>query len=159
MENFKALPLQPWKLCVGQLVAPVLLTSLVELLLLCSAAAFLEGTPRLVLLALVPFLIPFNLLLYGLENLLFLLFPTPLVPVGRVDFDFLGRTMVEFMVKTALLLAGCGLAVAAGMRVLEATGRNWSAFAIVTWCVLMLIALLLLPLMSRVYSRYDISRG
>jgi hypothetical protein len=159
MENFKALPLRPWKLCVGQLVAPVLLTSLVELILLCSAAVFLEGTPRLVLLVMVPFLVPFNLLLYGLENLMFLLFPTPLVPVGRVDFDFLGRTMVEFSVKTALLLGGCGLAATAGTLVLNATGRNWSAFAVVTWWVLMLVALLLLPLMSRAYSRFDISRG
>jgi hypothetical protein len=158
MENFKALPLRPWKLCVGQLVAPVLLTSLIELVLLCSAALFLQGTPRLVLLAMVPFLVPFNLLLYGLENLLFLLFPTPLVPVGRVDFDFLGRTMVEFAIKTALLLGGCGLAVAAGIQVLNATGRNWLAFAIVTWCVLTLIATVLLPLMSRAYARFDISR-
>ncbi len=159
MENFKALPLQPWKLCVGQLVTPVLLTSLVQLLVLISAAVFLEGTPRLVLLALVPFLLPFNLLLYGLENLLFLLFPTPLVPVGRVDFDFLGRTMVEFAVKTALLLGGCGLAGVTGMMVLEATGRSWSAFAVVSWCALALIALLLLPLLSRAYNRFDISRG
>ena len=119
----------------------------------------LEPLRRLLLLIMVPFLVPFNLLLYGLENLMFLLFPTPLVPVGRVDFDFLGRTMVEFSVKTALLLGGCGLAAAAGTVVLNATGRNWSAFAVVTWWVLMLVALLLLPLMSRAYSRFDISRG
>jgi hypothetical protein len=105
-----------------------------------------------------PFTIPFNALLYSLENLIFLLFPTPLVPVGRVDFDFLGRTMVDFAVKTALLIAGCGLAAGVGILVLQATNRSWPAFAIVTWCSLALLALLMLPVLSWAFERFDISR-
>ena len=159
MENFKALPLRPWKIGAGQLAAPVLLTSLVELLLLGSVAVFLDGTPRVISIGMMPFLVPFNLLLYGLENLLFLLFPTPLVPVGRVDFDFLGRTMVEFMVKTTLLIGACALAAGAGMRVLDLTERSWPAVAGVAWFSLSLIALLMLPLLSWAFNRFDISRG
>ena len=158
MENFKALPLRPWKLGAGQLVAPVLLTSLVELVLLASVAVFLDGTSRVISIGMMPFIVPFNLLLYGLENLLFLLFPTPLVPVGRVDFDFLGRTMVEFMVKTTLLIGACALAAAAGMRVLAVTERSWLAFAGVAWLALVLMALLMLPLLSWAFARFDISR-
>jgi len=158
MENFKVLPLRPWKLGAGQLVAPVLLTSLVELLLLGSVAVFLDGTAHVISVGMMPFLVPFNLLLYGLENLLFLLFPTPLVPVGRVDFDFLGRTMVEFMVKTMLLVGACALAVAAGMRALEMTERSWPAFAGVAWLSLALMALLMLPLLSWAFARFDVSR-
>lgn len=158
LENFKALPLRPWKLGVGQLIAPVLLTSLVELVLLGSVAMFLDGTQRVITVGMMPFLVPFNLLLYGLENLLFLLFPTPLVPVGRVDFDFLGRTMVEFMVKTMLLVGACALAAGAGMRVLDMTERSWPASAGVAWLSLTLIALLMLPLLSWAFDRFDISR-
>ena len=158
MENFKALPLRPWKLGAGQLVAPVLLTSLVELVLLASVAVFLDGTSRVISIGMMPFIVPFNLLLYGLENLVFLLFPTPLVPVGRVDFDFLGRTMVEFMVKTTLLIGACALAAAAGMRVLAVTERSWLAFAGVAWLALVLMALLMLPLLSWAFARFDISR-
>ena len=158
MENFKALPLRPWKLGAGQLVVPVLLTSLVELVLLASVAVFLDGTARVICIGMMPFLVPFNLLLYGLENLLFLLFPTPLVPVGRVDFDFLGRTMVEFMIKTMLLVGACALAVSAGMRVLAVTERSWPAFAGVAWLSLVLMALLMLPLLSWAFARFDISR-
>jgi hypothetical protein len=159
MENFKALPLRPWKIATGQLLAPVLLTSLVELLLLVSAAVFLEGVPRTLVICLAPFVVPFNVLLYGLENTLFLLFPTPLVPVGRIDFDFLGRTLVDFAVKTTLLVSGCGLAAAAGMLVLNATQRSWLAFAVVAWLALVLIALLMVPALSRAYDRFDVSRG
>ncbi|MEN8204554.1 MAG: putative ABC exporter domain-containing protein [Pseudomonadota bacterium] len=158
MEVFKALPLRAWKISAGQLAAPVLLTSLIELLLLGSVAVFLDGTPRVITVAMISFLVPFNMLLYGLENLLFLLFPTPLVPVGRVDFDFLGRTMVEFMVKTTLLISACGLAAGAGVVVLNAAGRSWPAFAGVAWTSLVLIALLMLPLLSWAFCRFDISR-
>ena len=159
MENFKALPLRSWKIATGQLAAPVLLTSLVELLLLISAAIFMEGVPRTVVIYMAPFVVPFNMLLYGLENTLFLLFPTPLVPVGRVDFDFLGRTLVEFAIKTALLVGGCSLAAATGMLALNATDRSWLAFAVVAWLALVLIALLTVPMLSRAYDRFDVSRG
>ena len=159
MENFKALPLRPWKIATGQLLAPVLLTSLVELLLLASSAIFLEGVPRTIVICLAPFVVPFNVLLYGLENTLFLLFPTPLVPVGRIDFDFLGRTLVDFATKTTLLISGCGLAAAAGMLVLNATDRSWLAFALVAWLALVLIALLIVPALSWAYDRFNVSRS
>ncbi|MFZ2168729.1 MAG: putative ABC exporter domain-containing protein, partial [Methylococcaceae bacterium] len=77
--NFKALPLSPWKICIGQLASPVLLTSLIELVLLGSTAILLDSQSRVFLIGISPFLVPFNLLLYGLENLFFLLFPAPLV--------------------------------------------------------------------------------
>jgi len=130
----------------------------VEWLLLGSIAMCLDGVGRVMAVGLMPFILPFNGLLYGIENLLFLLFPTPLVPVGRVDFDFLGRTLVEFAVKTSLLIGACGLAVAAGKRVLDATESSWTAFAIVTWCTLALLAILMLPLLSRAFDRFDVSR-
>ena len=158
MENFKALPLRPWKLAVGQLAAPVIFTSLVELLLLGSAAIFLDGAQRTIVISMVAYVVPFNVLLYGIENTLFLLFPTPLVPVGRVDFDFLGRTMVEFAVKTTLLISGCGLAAYAGMLVLNATERSWSAFALVAWFSLLVIALLTVPVLSWAFARFNVSR-
>ena len=159
MENYKALPLRPWKIATGQLLAPVLLTSLVELLLLGSVAIFLDGVPRTIVVCMVPFIVPFNALLYALENTFFLLFPTPLVPVGRVDFDFLGRTMVEFAVKTGLLISGCGLAAGAGMLVLNATDRSWLAFTVVAWLVLSLIALLTVPVLSLAFDRFNVSRS
>jgi hypothetical protein len=158
LENFKALPLRPWKIGAGQLVVPVLLSSLVELVLLVSVAAFLDGTPRVISVGLMPFLVPFNLLLYSFENLLFLLFPTPLVPVGRVDFDFLGRTMVEFMIKTTLLIGACALAVGTGMAIFYMLDRSWLTFAGVAWLSLVLIALLMLPLLGSRFDRFDISR-
>lgn len=61
MENFKALPLSPLKISIGQLVSPVLFTSLIELVLLASTALFLEDTPHTTLIGIGFFLLPFNI--------------------------------------------------------------------------------------------------
>ncbi len=158
MENLKALPLPPWKISIGQLATPVLLTSLIELVLVASVAILLDSQSHGFLIGISPFLIPFNMLLYGLENLFFLLFPAPLVPVGRADFDFIGRTMVGFALTATILLGSCFLAVGAGQIAMNAIGLPWPAFVVVAWFSLTLIAFMTLPLLSWAFNRFDISR-
>lgn len=158
MENFKALPLSSWKISIGQLASPVLLTSLIELVLLGSTAILIDSQSRVFLIGISPFLMPFNMLLYGLENLFFLLFPAPLVPVGRADFDFIGRTMVGFAVTASILIGSCFLAAGAGQAAVNAKGLPWSAFVVVAWFSLTLIALMTLPLLSWTFNRFDVSR-
>ena len=159
MENFKALPLSPFKISIGQLLSPVLLTSVIELVLLGSTAILLDETPRTILIGIIPFLLPFNMLLYGLENLFFLLFPAPLVPVGRADFDFLGRTMVGFAVTATLLIGSCFLAASAGQMALNIIGSSsWLTFMGIAWLSLTLIAFTVLPLLSWAFNRFDVSR-
>ncbi len=159
MESLKALPLAPWKICFGQLASPVLLTCLIELVLLVSAAFFVDTGLRFLLICMSPFLIPFNMLLYEIENLFFLLFPARLVPVGRADFDFLGRTLVGYGVTCTFLIVSCGLAVIAGQLALKATGWPWPVFVVAAWFSLALIAFLTLPLLSWAFGRFDVCRG
>jgi hypothetical protein len=158
MENFKALPLSPWKISIGQLILPVLLTTLIELVLLGSMAILLDSKSRVFLIGISPFLVPFNILLYGLENLFFLFFPAPLVPVWRFDFDFLGRTMIEFALKSTILIGSCFLSVSAGQLAISDMGLPWPAFVVTAWFSLTLIALMTLPLLSWAFNRFDVSR-
>lgn len=157
IETLKTLPLPGWAVCAGQLAVPVLLTSLIELLLL--AAAFLNTASWPLALTLAAFLLPFNWLLYAVENGLFLLFPTPLVPVGRVDFDFFGRTLVELAVKSALLGLGCGLAAAAGIAAAPLLGGGWAGVAVVAWLSLTLLGAATLPALAWALRRFDVSRA
>lgn len=159
MDNFKRLPLPPWKICIGQLVAPVLLTVLIELFFLCSAALFLDSRSRDFTLAVSLFLVPFNLLLYGIENLFFLLFPARLVPIGRFDFDFLGRTFAVFVVIASVLIGSCLLAVFSGQAVMTFMAWPWPVYIVVAWLTLALIALLMLPLLNWAFKRFDVNRG
>jgi hypothetical protein len=160
LQNFKALPLPAWKICLGQLAAPVLLTSLIEGVLLVSAAIFIDSQARHFPIAIGLFLLPFNLLLYEAENLFFLLFPAPLVPVGRADFDFMGRTLVGYAITAAILIGSCLLATGAGYLAVKATGLSWPAFVAAAWVSLALVAaMMLLPLLGWAFNRFDISRG
>ncbi len=159
MENFKMLPLSTWKICVGQLFTPVLLTSLVELFFLVSTTISVDSQWRVVLLGISPFLLPFNLLLYELENLFFLLFPAPLVPVGRADFDFLGRTLLEFVVKSTILMGCCFLAAKAAQLIISAMAGSWLGFAVAAWLILTLMALLVLPVLNWSFNRFDVSKS
>jgi hypothetical protein len=159
LQNFKALPLPAWKICLGQLAAPVLLTSLIELVLLVGTAIFIDSQARFFLIAIGLFLPPFNLLLYEAENLFFLLFPAPLVPVGRADFDFMGRTLVGYAITAAILIGSCLLATGAGYLAVKATGLSWPAFVAAAWVSLTLVAAMMLPLLGWAFNRFDVSRG
>lgn len=156
MENFKALPLSAWKISIGQLASVVLLSCLIELILLVSTAVFIDVKWHVLLIGIAFFLLPFNLLLYGLENLFFLLFPAPLVPVGRVDFDFLGRTLVGFAVTSAILIGSCVAAVMVGQKLGQEMAWSWPAMVVIAWCSLTLIALTTLPMLSWAFKRFDV---
>ena len=158
MENLKALPLRPWSVCAGQVVTPVLLTSAIELVLIGSALPFLHGTVQIVVAALAAFTVPFNLLMYSLENAFYLMFPTSLVPIGRIDFDFFGRTLVDLTVKSFLLGCACALAAGFGFLAFQLMNHDWFVFVVVTWLALTLIAVASLPLMAWAYRRYDVGR-
>ncbi|WP_305906736.1 hypothetical protein Q9L42_019400 [Methylomarinum sp. Ch1-1] len=159
MASLKALPLAAWQISIGQVATVVLLSSLIELVLLGSTAIFIGSQWHVFLLCISFFLLPFNVLLYGLENLFFLIFPAALVPVGRVDFDFLGRTLVGFAVTAAILIGGCLLAAVVGQKVAQAMSWPWPGLAAVAWCLFALIASMTLPLLAWAFKRFDVSLG
>jgi hypothetical protein len=159
LQNFKALPLPAWKICIGQLAAPVFLTCLIEGVLLVSTAIFIDSQTRGFPIGIGLFLPPFNLLLYEAENLFFLLFPAPLVPVGRADFDFMGRTLVGYAITATVLIGSCLMAAVAGYLIAKATGLSWPAFAAGGWFSLALIAALMLPLLGWAFNRFDAGGG
>jgi hypothetical protein len=159
IELYKALPVAPWRICAGQLVVPVLLSSAIELVMICSTLLFFEGTTATVLIALTVFTVPFSLLLYGLENLVMLVFPTRLLPIGRVDFDFIGRTLMDFMLKTIIIVTAVVGAGAAGYATLHATGQSWFWFGLVSWLTIAILGLLTVPSLGYAFRRFNVSQA
>ena len=158
MELYKALPIAPWRICAGQLVVPVLIASAIELVMIFSTLLFFERAAQVFLIALMAFTLPSNLLLYGLENLLFLLFPAKLLPVGRVDFEFLGRSLVDFILKTIIIVTAAVAAGAAGFAALDATGQSYIWLAVTSWLVLTVIASLTVPLLAIAFRHFKVSQ-
>lgn len=157
MDQLKLLPLPTWRLVMGQLLAPVLLITVVQtLLLLVLLPAW--GELELRLLAALPFLPSVNLFIFAIENIFFLLFPTRLVATSPGDFHTLGRHMLLWLVKflaTAIVFGGAfGLALLAFLLL----GHSWTAALTVAWLIVTVTAAGMVPLVGFAFDNFDVSR-
>jgi hypothetical protein len=157
MAWLKALPLHPTATAAGQLAVPALYLTLIQGLLLGTAAFIATPAQRLILLAILPFLLPFNVLVFGVENLMFLWFPSRLAGAAPGDLGFLGRQIVFFVVKmivVGLAVAVCG---AAGGIAYVVTRRVEPAI-VGGFLGLCAVGVALVALVGFAYQRFDPSR-
>jgi hypothetical protein len=170
----KALPLAAWRLALGQLLAPVVLVTVVQWATLAVAAALRPEDDRL-LWALAAFAPSFNFLLFALENFLFLRFPTRVMAATPGDFQAVGRNLLFMLAKMAALAgvalgaAAVGVAAWLGTRLLLgafASGYEdeevqliaFRAAALAGWLVVSLSGLALLPLVAWAFKAFDVGR-
>jgi uncharacterized membrane protein (DUF485 family) len=154
MDLLKALPIAPWRVVLGQLAAPVILASLVQAALLVLLYLFIGGLGEapLVMALFTP---PFNVITYGLDNLLFLVYPTRLVAAPG-DLRTALRQMILMFGK--MLLLGIGAGVAAGLSALVFwLTDSWPIALVVAWFTLAALAVPLIPLMALAFRHFDVS--
>jgi hypothetical protein len=162
MAYLKTLPIRPWRLAVGQLLTPALLITMVHWLLLVPCL-FLGGKgegPRLgdpgLILSALALSFPFNFLVFGLENVLFLFFPVRMA-AGGGDVQALGRNVLTIMAKFMILGVAVGIAVLAGVVVALLTNRVWAG--VIAACLVMAAAgAALIPLVSWAFTIFDVGR-
>jgi hypothetical protein len=157
MALLKTLPLPAWRLALGQVIAPVMVAGIYQCLLLVLLAVVLRGTEPVLLVAGV-FAVPFNLVLFGLENLLFLVFPTRLHGSTPGDFEALGRSFLLLSVKTLALIAALAGATGAGL-----IAYLLSRYSVVVgyaggWLALAAAGVSLVPLLGLAFERFDVTR-
>lgn len=158
MELLKKLPVKEWRICISQLILPVMLSSLLQTLLVLSAIPFLDSLQYRYILLLIALIIPINLILYLVENIIFLSFPARLVPVGRVDFDFLGRTLAEFLVKTLVLGLAAVITFAIVMGSFQYITHSWILLAAISWLTPVILGIALHLFLIRSFVRFDTSK-
>jgi hypothetical protein len=161
MDVLKSLPIPPSRLALGQLLAPVLILTAVQVLVV-GLVQLLWGGVELLLLLVVLYGAPFNFLSFGLENLLFLWFPTRMLPATPGDFQMMGRqTLMMFIKMLALVLVvlPAGLAWLAVALAGELLGVNGMVPGLaVAWVVLAGLSTGVLPLMARAFRAFDVAR-
>lgn len=155
MEWLKMLPVTPTAVVVGELLTPVLLTTFIQLVVV-GSVALRQGKP-LVLIAVAAFVLPVNTLLYGLENLFFLLWPTKAVAANPGDLQFFGRQMLTMLAKLILLAICCGAACLAGVVAWLAAGKHLIPAAVVAWMCITAQAIAMMPLIALAFRRFDLS--
>lgn len=157
MDVLKVLPVPAWALVVGQLLTPVAVVTLAQLLVM-ALAYFTGGRDEPWLLAACAFLPPVNFLLFAIENLLFLWFPHRLVATTPGDFQVLGRQVILWLAKFVGLTLMLGLAFAAGLASFLATGNNWVVAGVAAWVACTVLAGAVVPLVASAFRRFDVSR-
>ena len=156
MDVLKSLPMGSVPIAAGQLVVPTLIMTGIQLVVLGVAAAMVEGAGT-VLLAMALFSVPFNFLLIGVENLLFLLFPTRMHATTPGDLQHVGRMMVLLAAKMLVLVGCCGVAAALGAIAYFVCGRSWIAALSVSWLVVATGCVALVPCVAAAYRKFDVS--
>ena len=107
LAMWKATPIRPYALTVGQLAVPVALMSLFQLAVL-LIAVFIGGHSLLMLLAW-PLLAPMNVLIIGMENAIFLMHP---YRRNQEGIEVFLRTILTFTGKGVLFAIGLVLTMA-----------------------------------------------
>jgi hypothetical protein len=156
MDWAKSLPLGSIAVVLGQLAAPVLLTTAVHVLFFSTAAVFAQDS-RILLLAGILFSPPFNFFLYGVDNMFFLLFPFRAVATTPGDLQHVGRSMVLIFAKMIVIAAGCGAAAALGAAGYWIAGDSWVVAIIIAWLGLLCCGCLTVPLVAWAYRKFDVS--
>lgn len=150
IDVLKSLPIRPLAMVIGQLATPIAIASVLQLTCI-AGAAIVERKVSWILIAVVACLLPVNLLVFALENLVFLLFP---YRMATGDLQSQGRTMLLVFLKFILLFLLAGIAAGVGGLAYLAT-ESWIAFAAAAWTVATILALSILPLLCWAFRRLD----
>jgi hypothetical protein len=156
IDVLKTLPLPAWRVALGQLLTPVLILELLQTLTLLVCWSFLPLSPEILVWALL-FTLPLNFLLFGLDNLLFLWFPSRIWATSPGDFQALGRNVLIILTKVVVL----------GVVALTSSGLGWLAYLIsgqelhvslaVAWLTLSLSAALIVPMVAMAFRAFDVA--
>ncbi|MEL6573287.1 MAG: putative ABC exporter domain-containing protein [Pseudomonadota bacterium] len=157
MEIYKTLPIAPWRICAGQLVVQVLLAYVITLTAIASALVFEDTVTAQVALVSAAFALPLTLLIYAVENTVHLLFPTKLVAMGRADFEFLGRSLVEFIAKTVFVFAAMAASGVVGLFTFKMMGTTLVLPGLASWLTLTLFGLLTLVALQFAFRRFAVA--
>jgi hypothetical protein len=159
IEVLKTWPIAPASLVIGQLLAPVLLVCLIQWVALAVVAATLpRGVMMQALVGAAVLVVPFNFLLIGLDNLLFLLFPSRALTPAPGDFQMMGRLLLTYLGKILGLGLVAGAAVLVAAPVYLLLGRSLAVALTAAWFVLAAFAAGQVPLIVLAFRRFDVAR-
>jgi hypothetical protein len=110
LATLKGLPITPAAAAIGQTLAPVLIATVFQSGVLAFAVAARSLPPQHLVMAMLV-MMPLNVLVFGLDNLIFLLYPYRMQQEG-----------LEIFLRTMLTFTGKGLLFAVGMAAVSVWG-------------------------------------
>lgn len=154
MDWLKSLPIHPVAIVCGEIGGVVLILSLLQALTLIGAWGLNRSALEIYAAGLV-FIVPVNLLVFGVDNLIFLVFPMRTTPSTAGDFQFLGKYLLLTMLKMVTVCV-C-LAVVASSAILYLLIPNLWVVLCFSMILLASIDVLVLYLATLAFHRFDVS--
>jgi hypothetical protein len=151
-DMLKTLPISPAAVAVGELIAPTVFATILELP--CVLAIGFFGGELETALILCVFMPVMNLLIFAIENLIFLWYPQRFV--NTAELSGMGRRMLVTMAKIIAILTVAGASGLAGVAAYGLTMQMWIAMT-VSWLVMTAFAVMSIPLVARAFDRLDVS--
>jgi hypothetical protein len=165
METLKTLPVRPAAIVWGQLIAPTIVMTLIHWVVVAAtiiATAEMRSAEaiRSPLLIAAAVALPFNLLMFVAENLIFLLAPTRPTGAGPGDFSLLGKQIFTLVIRTAGVGVAATIATLFAVMAYLLSARLGENAAIVTatgtaFLVLVGEAIAAVPLVAIAFRRFD----
>jgi hypothetical protein len=153
IDSLKALPVVPLALAAGELAGGVMVLAAIQLVVLAALLAA-KGNPALIMTA-AAFVVPFDMLMLGVSNLLFLIYPVRVVQTNAADFQLMGRVMLLMLLQLLILIPALGIPAAVGGLVFWLSNFYWPAFAAAAWLMLLAELPLVLFALASVFDRFD----
>jgi len=153
IDFLKTLPVAPLALATGELAGGVVVLAAIQLVLL--AALLATGANPTIVLVAAAFVVPFDVLMLAMNNLLFLIYPVRIAPATSADFQLFGRLMLFMLLDFLILIPTLGIPAAVGAIAFFVSGSSWPAFAVTSWLALVAELPLMLILLAWTFERFD----
>jgi len=162
MAVLRALPISPLAATIGQLAAPVIACTVFQWFTM-LVAMLIQPYPISWLLVSTILFLPVNVLIFGLENIIFLLFPYRHKQEGVNVFL---RSILTFTAKGILFLAGAVVTIGWGWLAKGIVARmggdplsqmQW-VFSLGMWTIMAITGAVMVCTIARIYSRFDPSQ-
>jgi hypothetical protein len=153
MDSLKALPVAPLALATGELAGGAMVLAAIQLVLL--AGLLVAGASPAIILVAAAFVVPFDVLMLAMNNVLFLIYPVRIAPSTSADFQLFGRVMLFMLLDFLILIPTLGIPAGAGGIAFFVSGSYWPACAVTSWFVLVAELPLMLILLAWTFQRFD----
>ena len=153
MDVLKTLPVPPLGLVAGQLAGGVIMLAAIQVVVLLALIAA-KGEPTVVMTA-GAFLVPVDVLMLGVSNFLFLLYPVRMGQSHSADFQLMARLMLFMLLQFLILIPCLGIPAALGAVVFLASNLSRTAFAVTAWLALAAELPFIVLAVSWAFERFD----
>lgn len=149
----KSLPIGTTSIVLGDLIGFPILLALIQSLFIVVEACFFSTAAYWLLCALM-LTLPYNMLVFGIDKLVFYVYPTRLAKGAPGDFQAAGKQMMFVMLKMIMFMVAV-MAVAVVAVPVGLISQSPLLAVAAAWFMMMAECVILVPLLNLAFRRFD----